>query len=114
VTLAHRMYRMAKIEARPGGDRGFSLGVGNAKNQPSHNAVGRATIYHRRWEGEEAVEFVDEGNLVLDVACTPTAGELDDSIPYGIALTLEAGADILIPVYDRVRERLREQVRVTP
>jgi hypothetical protein len=112
VTLAHRMYRMAKIEAGPGGDNGFSLGVANARNQPSHNAVGRATIYHRRWEGDEAADFVDGGNLLLDVTCAPTAGEFDESIPYGIAVTLEVGAGVAIPVYDRIRERLRPPVRV--
>jgi len=112
VTLAHRMYRMAKIEAGPGGDKGFSLGVANAKNQPSHNAVGRATVYHRRWEGDEAADFVDDGNLLLDVTCAPTAGEFDDSIPYGIAVTLEVGADVAIPVYERIRERLRPLIRV--
>jgi Subtilase family len=112
VTLAHRMYRMAKIEAGPGGDKGFSLGVANARNQPSHNAVGRGTIYHRRWEGDEAADFVDDGNLLLDVTCAPTAGEFDESIPYGIAVTLEVGAGVAVPVYDRIRERLRLPIRV--
>jgi hypothetical protein len=112
VTLTHRMYRMAKIEAGPGGDKGFSLGVSNARNQPSHNAVGRATIYHRRWEGEEAADFVDDGNLLLDVTCAPTAGELDESIPYGIAITLEVGEGVAIPVYEGIRVRLRQPVPV--
>ena len=47
VTLAHRMYRMVKFSAGPGGDKNLSLGVANAKDQPSHNAVGRGTIYHQ-------------------------------------------------------------------
>ncbi len=113
-THSHRMYRLAKFKAGPGGDRKYSIGVGNAKQQPSHNALGKGTVHHQRWEGEDAAEFVDGGNLVLDVTCSPAAGELDDPITYAVAATLEVGQDIAIPVYERVRERLREIIRIQP
>lgn len=106
----HRMYRMAKFEVDAGGDKGLSLGVSNAKDQPSHNAFGRGTVFHRRWEGDEAKAFVDDSDLVLNVTCKPSAGELDDPIPYGLAVTLEVGADVAVPVYERIRERLRQVV----
>ncbi len=111
-TLSHRMYRLAKFKAGPGGDSKFSIGAGNAKQQPSHNALGKGTVYHQRWEGEDAAEFVDDGNLVLDVTCSPAAGDLDDQITYAVAATLEVGQDVAVSVYERVRERLREIVRV--
>lgn len=112
ITHSHRMYRLAKFKASPGGDKKFSIGVGNAKQQPSHNALGKGTVYHHRWEGEDAANFVDEGNLVLDVTCSPAAGELDDPITYAVVATLEVGQDVAVAVYERVRERLREIVRV--
>jgi len=112
ITHSHRMYRLAKFKAGPGGDKKFSIGAGNAKQQPSHNALGKGTVYHHRWEGEDAAEFVDDGNLVLDVTCSPAAGELDDPISYAVVATLEVGQDVAVPVYERVRERLREVVRV--
>ena len=112
ITHSHRMYRLAKIKAGPGGDRKFSIGAGNARRQPSHNALGKGTVHHQRWEGEDAMEFVDGGNLVLDVTCSPAASELDDPISYAVAATLEVGQDVAVPVYERVRERLREMVRV--
>ena len=112
ITHSHRMYRLAKIKAGPGGDRKFSIGAGNARRQPSHNALGKGTVHHQRWEGEDAMEFVDGGNLVLDVTCSPVASELDDPISYAVAATLEVGQDVAVPVYERVRERLREMVRV--
>jgi hypothetical protein len=59
LNLSHRMYRMAKLEGGPGGDKKFSLGIENAQVQPSHNAVARGTVFHRRWEGEKAVSFAD-------------------------------------------------------
>ena len=112
ITHSHRMYRLAKFKADPGGDKAFSIGVSNAKQQPSHNALGKGTVYHHRWEGEDAAEFVDTGNLVLDVTCSPAAGELDDAITYAVVATLEVGQEVAVPVYERVRERLREIVRV--
>ncbi len=112
ITHSHRMYRLAKFKAGPGGDKKFSIGAGNAKQQPSHNALGKGTVYHHRWEGEDAADFVDDGNLVLDVTCSPAAVELDDPITYAVVATLEVGEDVAVPVYERVRERLREIVRV--
>lgn len=112
ITHSHRMYRLAKFKAEPGGDKAFSLGVTNSKDQPSHNALGKGTVYHHRWEGEEAADFVDDSYLVLDVTCSPAAGELDEAIPYAVVASLEVGAEVAVPVYERIRERLREVVRV--
>ena len=69
-------------------------------------------MYHQRWEGEDAAQFVDNGHLLLDVTCLPAAGELDDPISYAVVATLEVGQTVAVPVYERVRERLREIVRI--
>lgn len=112
ITHSHRMYRLAKFKAGPGGDKKFSIGVANSKRQPSPHALGKGTVYHHRWEGDDAADFVDNGDLVLDVTCSPAAAELDDPITYAVVATLEVGQDVAVPVYERVRERLREVVRV--
>ena len=112
ITHSHRMYRLAKFRVRPGGDKNFSIGVSNARIQPSHNALGKGTIYHHRWEGEDAADFVNDGNLVIDVTCSPAAGDLDEDVPYGVVVTLEVGPEIDIQVYERIRDRLRATVRV--
>jgi len=112
ITHEHRMYRLAKFKAEPGSDHKFSIGVNNAKGQPSHNALGKGTVYHQRWEGEDAAAFTDDGTLVLDVTCSPAAGEGDEAIPYAVVASLEVGAGVAVPVYERIRERLREIVRV--
>jgi len=109
----HRLYRLAKFVAAPGSDEAFSLGLSNAKHQPTHHALGRGTAHHQRWEGEDAATFVDDGNLVLDVTCSPVAEEIDDPVPYAVVVSLEVGAEVAVEVYERVRERLREAVRVT-
>ncbi|MCY4261351.1 MAG: S8 family peptidase [Rhodobacteraceae bacterium] len=112
ITHSHRMYRLAKFKAGPGGNRQFSIGVDNAKQQPSHNALGKGTVYHQRWEGSAAMDFVDNGNLLLDVTCSPAAGELDEQIIYAVVATLEVGQSVTVPVYERIRERLRDTVRI--
>ena len=112
ITYKHRMYRLAKFSAGPGGDNGFSIGVCNSRNQPSHNVLGKGTVYHHRWEGEKAAEFVDGGYLVLDVTCLPAAGDFDESTPYAVAVSLEVGEEVSVPVYESVRDRLRQDVQV--
>jgi hypothetical protein len=112
LTLTHRTYRMAKLQAGPGDDKQFSLAVEAPGGQPSENAAARGTVFHRRWEGERAATFANGGDLVLNVSCKPTAGELDQPIPYGLAVSLEVGQWVAVPVYDDIRERLRLAARV--
>jgi len=112
ITHSHRLYRLAKFKASPGDDKLFSIGVSNAKQQPSHNTLGKGTVYHHRWDGEDAAEFVNGGNLLLDVTCSPAANEPDEEIPYAVVATFELGQDVAVPVYERVRARLREVVPV--
>ena len=68
--------------------------AGNARRRPSHNALGKGTGHHQRWEGEDAADFGDGGGLDLDVTCSLAAGELDDPISYAVAATLEVGRDV--------------------
>jgi hypothetical protein len=112
LNLSHRMYRMAKLEGGTRGDKKFSLGIENAQVQPSHNAVARGTVFHRRWEGEKAVSFADNGDLLLNVSCKAAAGEMDADVMYGVALSIEVGQDVAVPGYEELRMRLRAAVRV--
>jgi hypothetical protein len=61
--------------------------VDNAKVQPSHNA---GTVFHRRWDGEKAVIFADNGDFLLNVSCKATAGEMEADIMYGVSISVEA------------------------
>ena len=108
----HRMYRMAKFEVKPGSDEKLSLDVENSKKQPSHHAFGKGTVFHRHWVGDKAAKFVDNGHMILNVSCKSVAGDLDDSIPYGLAVTIEVGEDVQVAVYEEIKERLRQSVVV--
>ena len=112
----HQGYRMAALEAKPGGDPGMSLGVSRSKLQPHDKAVDRGTVFHDRREGDRAAPYVDKGNLVLRVSARETAGTLEEPVRYAIAVSIEVAVGSAIRVYDEVRTAVTARVRpsVTP
>ena len=75
--------------------------------QPSDKSVPRGTVYHVRYHGNEAVPHVADGHIQFQVFCREQAGNLDQEIAYGLAVTIEAGVNVA--VYQEVRQRLRIQ-----
>ena len=104
VNRRHRAYRRAKLEVSPIRDLKKTVGVNRSACQPSSHSAQRGTLWHAWYDGNKAVTFVDDGHVVFRICCRSQAGELDQSIHYGIAVTIEAGEGI--PVYDEVRARL--------
>lgn len=103
VNIRHQAYRRAKLEVAPDSpDTRF--GVERVAGQPSDKAAPRGSMFHVRYAGERAVAFVDGNTLALRVFCREQGGALDQSIRYGLAVTVEAGA--AIRVYEEVRQGL--------
>ncbi len=75
--------------------------------------VQRGTMQHEIFEGDAVVAYIDGAAVRLKVNCRADAGRLDDPIPYALAVTLEAGEDLGVPIYQEVAERinLRTEVR---
>ena len=111
LNMKKRMYRDARLEINSGSDSGLSLDVQNAQKQPAYNVLGAGSVYHRRWDGHKAASFADEdnGDIVLNVLCKSPTGDLEESVRYGIAVSLEVGEHVDIPVYESVREQIRER-----
>ena len=105
----HQAYRRAKLEVTAIDEFPTAAGVTRASLQPSYHSVLRGTLFHTRYEGEDAVPFISGGHVLLRVLCKEQAGSLDQSISYGVAVTIEAGEGI--PVYQEVRERLAVLIR---
>lgn len=112
----HQNYRMIALEAKPGRDSKFSLGVERDKMQPHDRAVARGTIFHDRRIGWRAAPFVDGGDLHLRVTARETAGNLQDSVPFAVAVSIAVGVDSSIPVYSEVRAAVMSRIRppITP
>lgn len=112
VNPRHRGYRVAALSLSPAGDAQYSLGVERSNClQPNDKTAGRGTVVHERRSGSRAAPFVDGGDLLVRIACRASAGEVRQSVPFGLAVTLEVGAEISIDVYEEVRLRLRPRVR---
>ena len=73
-------------------------------------AVQRGTVQHEVLEGEQAADFQDGDAIVIKVNCRADAGDIPESIRYGLAVTLEVAEDITI--YQEVRERLYVRIPV--
>ena len=104
VNPRHQAYRRAKLETGAVTKLEAAAGVKRSGGQPPHTSVSRGTVFHDRYEGENAVSFVDDGYVSLRIFCREQAGTLDQPIRYGVAVTIEAGEGIA--VYDEVRTRL--------
>jgi hypothetical protein len=74
----------------------------------------RGTIQHEVFSGAEARVFANAASLRIWVNCRADAGSLEDDVPYCIAVTLEAGEELGVPVYEQVAARVRQPVRVRP
>ena len=109
VNFRHQSYRCAKLEVDHATPLETALGVTRSPGQPADPAAARGTVFHARYEGRRAVQFVDDRHVLLRIFCRKQAGRLDHSIRYGVAVTIEAGQNV--PVYQEVRSRLAARVR---
>lgn len=106
VNVHHRAYRQAKLEIQPDNFK-EKVGVDRDRRQPPHLSVPRGSLFHVHYAGERAVQFVDDGHLQFLVFCREQGGALDQSIRYGLAVTIRAGEHV--PVYQEVRQALAIQ-----
>lgn len=109
VNARNRTYRRAKLEVQPD-DFKQKVGVERDRWQPPYASVPRGSLFHVHYTGEHAVRFVDDGHLRFLVFCREQGGALDQSIRYGLAVTIRAGEHV--PVYQEVRQALGVQVPV--
>jgi hypothetical protein len=80
----------------------------------SHTAATRGTVQHEIFVGEKATVFADDDALRIRVNCREDAPPLEDSVPYGLAVSLEVAEGIALPIYEEVRSRIRPRVAIRP
>jgi hypothetical protein len=109
----HRNFREAKLELSPLGGWG-DVPLKLTRQDADHNQVLRGTVQHEVVEGSRQIEAYQDGrSILLRVVCKKDAtARLDDVIPYGLAVTLEVGEGVQIPIYEQLRTRLQPQVAV--
>ncbi|WP_240648704.1 S8 family peptidase [Variovorax beijingensis] len=113
MNFAHRNLREARLGVQPLGkweEVPLRLGRVNA----DHNQVLRGTVQHEVLEANDLIAAIVDGDtLTLRVTCKADAtARLDEQIPYALAITLEVSEGVAVPIYTRLREGIRQQVRV--
>lgn len=111
VNPRHQGYRAAALDISPGSDDRFWIASERNPYQPTDKATARGTVFHERRQGDDATVFVDDGHILLRVSCRATAGDLDESVPFALAISFEVAIESGIHVYDQIRARLAAPVR---
>jgi hypothetical protein len=111
INARHQGYRRAALDISPGSEEKYWLVAERDSYQPTDKTIVRGSLFHERRTGEKAAVFVDDGNILLRVSCRATAGELDEEIPYALAISFEVGVETGIQVYEEIRARIAPQVR---
>ena len=110
----HRYLREAKLEIQPD-ENWASTPLKLNRTDSDHHQVKRGTVQHEIIEGKnQLAAFQQDEEIVLQITCKKDATEnLEESIPYGLAVTLEAAEESGIPVYEKIRERITTQIEVS-
>lgn len=113
INPGHRYFREAKLELKPS-SKWDETPLRLERTDSDHNQNKRGTVQHEVLEGKsELKQFRQNEEIVLQVICKKDATEkLEEKIPYGLAVTLEAAEESEISVYEKVRQRLSEQIEI--
>lgn len=112
ITVRHQGYRRAALDISPGTDEKYWIAEKRSPCQPTDKTIVRGSLFHERRTGEQATVFVDNGELLLRISCRATAGELNEEIPYPLAISFEVGVEAGIAVYEEVRAHIAPHVGV--
>jgi hypothetical protein len=111
INTAHQKWRRAHLWfADPSHSSPLSL----KRDQCDDQAVQRGTLQHEIFEGNEAAPFLDGAAVEVQINCRADAGDLDEPVPYALAVTLEVAESLGIQIYEQVRARVVQQIQVTP
>lgn len=113
INTRHQGYRRAALDVSPGSDEKYWIAEKRDSYQPTDKTIVRGSLFHERRFGERAAVFVDNGELLLRLTCRATAGELDDVVPYAIAISFEVGVEAGIDVYNEISTRIAPSVEIS-
>jgi len=113
INPSHRNLREAKLAFQPVGKWG-DLPLKLSRTDSDRHQVLRGTVQHEVLDGNDEIEaFQEDGHILLQVTCKADATEnLDQAIPYGLAVTLEVAEGVDIRIYEQIRAKIRQQVAI--
>ncbi|MCU7813776.1 MAG: S8 family peptidase [Candidatus Thiodiazotropha sp. (ex Rostrolucina anterorostrata)] len=110
INPSHRNLREAKLSFQPPNNSLLNIGRVDA----DHNQVLRGTVQHEVLEGDSQISAYQDGDhILLHVTCKADAtARLDETIPYGLAVTLEVEEGVDISIYSQIRDRIQLKLPV--
>ncbi|HUZ50524.1 MAG TPA: S8 family peptidase [Candidatus Dormibacteraeota bacterium] len=105
---AHLWFNFPAEDAKPG------LAVSSARAEVHNRPAQRGTLQHEIFVGDEARVLKPESSILISVNCKADAGSFEDKAPYCLAVTMEVGEELDLPIYQQVAERVRQAVQVQP
>lgn len=111
VKSSTRNYRVAALDVKTTFERSGLAVIGA---DADGNAAKRGTVQHVVLEGDvSAVNVLDDAEIVLAINAVEDAeAGMPVLVPYALAVTFEVPEGRQIPVYDEIRARLAQRVRV--
>ncbi|MDZ7860592.1 MAG: S8 family peptidase [Candidatus Krumholzibacteriota bacterium] len=107
VSFTNRNYRKANLTFDPP-----KAGIADDRSEADWQKVKKGTAQHEVLIGSNVASFVDGDTILIPVECREDAGSLDESVYYGLAVTLEVKEDIDIPIYDEIKERIEVPIAI--
>lgn len=107
INPANRKYRKANLSIEPPTDD-----IGVDRINADWQQVKNGTVQHEVLEGSKVVSYQDGDFLKISVVCREDAESLDEEVPYGLAVTLETGEHIDLPIYEEIKARISIPVQI--
>lgn len=107
INARHSKYRAARLWVKPP-DEQLSVSRVNCDWQ----RVRQGTVQHEIFEGDSAVAFSDGTDLVFKVNCAEDGGRLRTPVPFALAVTLEVGEGVEVPIYQEVQARVSTRISI--
>ena len=105
VSPGRRTYRTVRLRLLEPGSLD-DLAVKPSSMQPDGNQTNRGTVFSRVWTGERAPVVSQNMSAIVEIQREPDQGaEIDEAVPFGLAVTLAMPG--VVEIYDQVRARLR-------
>ena len=109
VSMTQR-YRVAELTCTPNRK---ALGLQPAPASAYHHVNGKGTVHHEILESNRIVPYMPGDDLTVEVTCRVRVGRLEQPVRFGLAATLEVGADVRADIHGEVSELLRPKARIT-
>ncbi|MBN2092984.1 hypothetical protein JW964_25400 [candidate division KSB1 bacterium] len=106
INPANRKYRKADLEFKP------PKIIGVDRVNADWRQVTNGTVQHEVLEGSKVVSYQDGNFLSISVICKEDAKSLDEEVNYGLAVTLETGENVELPIYEEIKARINIPIKV--